>query len=171
MGQMKFDEAAMVLNRLSLLKTYPEELRNDLHMRTNSDDESIEGTVTKTNLLEKIACPIIFSNGKLMKITSILMIIWFTLSFGSYGISTWINTLFKDTGESNPYEDSFIFAAANLPGNIVSILLVDIYGRKKLLFFGMLLSAFSSIGFAIGKSQKELVVKVVLEVLKNTSRL
>ena len=158
MGQMKFEEAAIVLNRLSILKTNPGELRNDLLMRTNSDDVSIEGTEVKSNLLDKIVCPIIFSNRKLIKITSTLMIIWFTLSFGSYGISTWINTLFKDIGESNPYEDSFIFAAANLPGNVVSILLVDKYGRKKLLFFGMLLSAISSIGFAIGKSQKELVV-------------
>ena len=44
MGQMKFEEAAIVLNRLPILKTNPGELRNDLLMRTNSDDVSIEGT-------------------------------------------------------------------------------------------------------------------------------
>ena len=63
------------------------------------------------------------------------------LSFGSYGISTWISNLFADLGEVNPYADSFIFAAANLPGNVVSILFIERYGRKRLLCWGMCLAA------------------------------
>lgn len=157
-GQMKFDEAAIVLNRLSSLQTYSAELKNAFLKSIVSDEVIYEETEIEIESTKSSIIPVIFSDKKFFKITITLMVIWFTLSFGSYGISTWINTLFEDIGESNPYEDSFIFAAANLPGNMVSILLVDKYGRKNLLFFGMILSSFCSIGFAIGKTNKQLVV-------------
>ena len=158
---LRFEEAAVVLNRLSVLKTDSEELRNNFTMSIDSDDRTYEDTLlTTTEPIETqyFTIPKMFSNRKLVNVSLTLMVIWFTLSFGSYGISTWISTIFEDIGESNPYEDSFIFAAANLPGNIVSILFVDRYGRKNLLFFGMFFSSFCSIGFAVGKRNKELVV-------------
>eukprot|EP00603_Paraphysomonas_imperforata_P005108 CAMPEP_0114446862 /NCGR_PEP_ID=MMETSP0103-20121206/19469_1 /TAXON_ID=37642 ORGANISM="Paraphysomonas imperforata, Strain PA2" /NCGR_SAMPLE_ID=MMETSP0103 /ASSEMBLY_ACC=CAM_ASM_000201 /LENGTH=223 /DNA_ID=CAMNT_0001618741 /DNA_START=150 /DNA_END=821 /DNA_ORIENTATION=+ len=84
--------------------------------------------------------------------------IWFTLSFGSYGISTWITVLFEDVGIGNVYASAFIFALANLPGNIVSILYVEQIGRRRLLYYGMLLAGVSTIGFAVGTSVPALVV-------------
>lgn len=83
--------------------------------------------------------------------------IWFSLSFGSYGLGTWISVLFEQIGLSNPFADTFIFAAANLPGNLVSIFFVEKFGRKKLLTLGMILSAVSAIGFGWG-SQNSLIV-------------
>jgi MFS family permease len=82
-------------------------------------------------------------------VTATLMLIWFTLSFGSYGISTWITKLFEDVGLSNAYFDSFIFALANLPGNLISILFVEVFGRRRLLCIGMVLAALSAVGFAV----------------------
>ncbi len=57
----------------------------------------------------------------------------FTLSFGSYGISTWISTLFEDVGLTNAYAAAFIYALANLPGNAASILYIEKYGRRNML--------------------------------------
>lgn len=51
--------------------------------------------------------------------TLVLMLCGYCLSFGSYGLSTWITKLFQSVGLSNPFANAFLFAAANLPGNIV----------------------------------------------------
>lgn len=64
-------------------------------------------------------------NKKLQQTTLTLVVVWFTLSFGSYGVSTWNNVLFADVGLSNPYLCSFIYCVASLPGNAASILLVE----------------------------------------------
>ena len=94
----------------------------------------------------------------LRKTTIVLLVIWFTLCFGSYGISTWISELFVDIGVSNAFADAFIFALANLPGNLISIYYVETYGRKRLLTWGMSLSAVAALGFAIDTKQTETVV-------------
>jgi len=86
---------------------------------------------------------------QLCRTSSILMTLWFTLNFGSYGISTWISVLFADVGIGNPYAASFIFALANLPGNVVSLWLIDSVGRRWLLSGGMILAGLSTIGFAL----------------------
>lgn len=95
---------------------------------------------------------------KLLPSTLIYMFIWFTLSFGSYGISTWITVLFEDVGIGNVYASAFIFALANLPGNIVSILYVEQIGRRRLLFYGMVLAGISTVGFALGTAVPAVVV-------------
>lgn len=152
--KLDFDEAADVINRLSVLKTTSQELKIEYYMN-KSDDEMFEETKSSKVTPSVLT---IFSIKKLRKISITLMIIWFTLSFGSYGIITWINSIFKDVGETNLYKDSFIFALANLPGNLISILLVDKYGRKNLLFYGMFFAGICSIGFAIESKNKNLVV-------------
>lgn len=96
--------------------------------------------------------------GKLFKTSVILIVIWFTLSFGSYGMSTWISTLFSDVGIGNPYAAAFIFAMANLPGNIVSLLYIETYGRRVLLSVGMCLAAGSVLGFAFDTKDSAVVV-------------
>lgn len=90
--------------------------------------------------------------------TMIYCLIWYTLSFGSYGISTWINVLFDDIGIGNVYLNSFIFALANLPGNLFAIYYIETIGRRKMLCYGMVLAAISAIGFAVGTSVPSVVV-------------
>lgn len=51
--------------------------------------------------------------------TLLLMFCAYCLSFGSYGLSTWITKLFQAVGLSNPFANAFMFAGANLPGNLV----------------------------------------------------
>jgi MFS family permease len=155
--KLNFDEAAAALNRLSSLKTTAQELKIEYYMN-KSDDGIFEGTKVEVKASN---VPIMFSTKKMIRTSITLMVIWFTLSFGSYGISTWITTIFNKIGEINSYEGAFIFALANLPGNLVSILLVDKYGRKNLLFFGMLLAGLCSIGFAILTTRKDMNGQII----------
>lgn len=88
----------------------------------------------------------------------ILGLIWFTLSFGSYGISTWISTLFEDIGIRDVYQASLICAVATLPGNIIGIMYVDKLGRCPLLIGGMLLASLAAAGLPFGEEFPAVVV-------------
>jgi hypothetical protein len=124
----------------------------------NITDNRNESLKPETTEIRKSPTIFVLFEKKLLSSTLIYMTIWFCLSFGSYGISTWITVLFDDVGIGNVYASAFIFALANLPGNIVSILYVEQIGRRKLLFYGMLLAGLSTVGFALGTSVPAVVV-------------
>ena len=89
---------------------------------------------------------ILYCDGPLARGTTIpLNILWFSLCFGSYGLFTWINSIFAILHLPSLYIQSFLFALANLPGNIASACLVDRIRRKTILISSMLLSALSLI--------------------------
>lgn len=64
-------------------------------------------------------------DSSLRRSTAVLIVVFFTISYGTYGVATWNNELFSDIGLTNPYLCSFIFALSNLPGNVASIILVE----------------------------------------------
>jgi len=70
----------------------------------------------------------------MLRITLPIQVIWTTLCFGSYGISTWIYTLFETVHLKNLYINALLFNLANLPANILTALLLDRLGRRNLLF-------------------------------------
>lgn len=86
--------------------------------------------------------------------TSLLLIVcWFTLSFGWYGLILWIPTLFaKQDFDLDPYQDAFLVSAANLPGNILAAWLMDRIGRRFLLGGGMLLASALAVVFAFSRT-------------------
>eukprot|EP01136_Pigoraptor_vietnamica_P032271 Opistho-1_new@93939 len=65
-----------------------------------------------------------------------LMVIWFSLSFGYYGLTLWMPTYFKVSAVS-VYMSAFLSAVAQLPGNILSILFMDAFGRARTLALTM----------------------------------
>ena len=77
-----------------------------------------------------------------------LQMVWFTLSFGSYGLLTWINTLFIESHLENVYFNSLLFSASNLPGNLLSAMLMDKIGRASLLTGSILAASLSLLAFA-----------------------
>lgn len=77
-----------------------------------------------------------------------LQMVWFALSFGSYGIVTWINTLFVAVHLQNVYFNALLFAFSNLPGNILSGALMDRSGRTPMLVGSSLSAAASLLAFA-----------------------
>jgi MFS family permease len=90
----------------------------------------------------------------LLRTTWPLQTIWFSLNFGSYGILTWINTLFIAVHLDNVYFNAFLFAASNLPGNIVSGLFMDYTGRTCMLVTSSLAAAASLLTFAYFAAQE-----------------
>jgi MFS transporter, VNT family, synaptic vesicle glycoprotein 2 len=77
-----------------------------------------------------------------------LQMVWFTLSFGSYGLMTWINKLFVEAHLENVYFNALLFSASNLPGNLLSALLMDKIGRASLLTGSILMASLSLVAFA-----------------------
>ena len=70
-----------------------------------------------------------------------LMLAWFGLNFGYYGLATWVTVLLEASGVSNAYAVAVLYASANLPGNVASILLIERLGRRRLLIVAMALAA------------------------------
>lgn len=71
----------------------------------------------------RVLCP--GNDTRLKRSTIVLVVVWFSLSYGTYGVATWNNQLFADVGLSNPYLCSFIYSISTLPGNVGSILLAE----------------------------------------------
>jgi len=150
LGKKQFTEAAAALEFISGVPVKPMDL---IGMQSEEDSARSDDAIPSGRYaMAKLLSP------PLIKTTLVLTVIWFTLCFGSYGISTWISELFMDLGVSNAFLDSFIFSLANLPGNIVSIFYVETLGRRRLLTYGMGLSAIAAFGFAIDTKHKETVV-------------
>jgi len=74
--------------------------------------------------------------------------VWVALSFGYYGLATWITVLFDACGLTNVYASAFLYCAAQLPGNLAVFITVDRVGRRPLLLASMLSAAASALLFA-----------------------
>jgi MFS transporter, VNT family, synaptic vesicle glycoprotein 2 len=83
-----------------------------------------------------------------------LQMVWFTLSFGSYGLMTWINTLFVEAHMENVYLNALLFSFSNLPGNLLAGLLMDKVGRSRLLSGSILAASASLVVFAYVAAQQ-----------------
>ncbi|XP_077373686.1 synaptic vesicle glycoprotein 2C isoform X2 [Festucalex cinctus] len=118
-------------------------------------------------LLKKGAMPVRQMFGASLKSKSVpLLVIFYCISFGFYGLWMWFPELFSRVeAGSSPcanmsataqrrhrdcypvntvvYEEGFFIAAANLPGNIFTILAMDNVGGKLLLSVSLLLSSLS----------------------------
>lgn len=57
-----------------------------------------------------------------------LLLSWFGLNFGYYGLATWVTVLLRNSGVHDEYFVAIIYAAANLPGNLLSIFIVERVG-------------------------------------------
>mmetsp|Transcript_8943 Transcript_8943/g.13438 ORF Transcript_8943/g.13438 Transcript_8943/m.13438 type:complete len:486 (+) Transcript_8943:92-1549(+) len=159
-GKGKFKEAAAVLSDMSGMAVYPHNLEQaDRYSQSHSVDKRANSSSSSVSItsIQELTILHLF-RPELIRTTVNIMLIWFTLSFGSYGLSTWITVLFEDIGMGNVYASAFIFALANLPGNLVSIVYMDRIGRRRLLTGGMVLAAFSAVGFAEGASHPPVVI-------------
>jgi hypothetical protein len=83
-------------------------------MTSSCDFKVIQSAQSILDTLRKLYSPQLISQTTLP-----LQTLWFSLSFGTYGIATWINSLFVAVHLQNLFLNSFLFALANLPGNII----------------------------------------------------
>lgn len=93
----------------------------------------------------------LFEKGQTRK-TLTLWILWFSVLFGHYGLNTWISSLLVDAGfdivKSNSYVILMYLPA--IPGYLCATWLVEILGRKKMIFIYMICAAIFC--FFYGKS-------------------
>ena len=120
--------------------------------------EKVEETTTPAWIQRFVS---LFSTNSQRQTTILLLIISFCQSFGSYGLATWITKLFKSVGLSNPFANAFLYAGANLPGNVFSAYVIDVIGRKRLLAGSMLAAAISTLFFAESTNGSATTIVVV----------
>jgi putative MFS transporter len=84
----------------------------------------------------------LFEKGQTSK-TLTLWILWFCVLFGHYGLNSWISALLVSSGfdivKSNGYVLLMYLPA--IPGYLCATYLVDILGRKKMIFIYMVMAA------------------------------
>ncbi|XP_057691841.1 synaptic vesicle glycoprotein 2B isoform X2 [Corythoichthys intestinalis] len=124
-------------------------------------------------------------DGNLKSRSFILLIIFYCISFGFYGLWMWFPELFVrvedggspcanvsiPSGHQNQscypvktvvYKEGFIIAAANLPGNIFTILVMDNIGGKLLLSGSLLVSSLSVFLIYVVKTKTQSLVLACL---------
>jgi len=159
------DEALRGCNMLAMSMKISGELYTSTEMLTfypeeESRDDSPLAHIHTTNTYVWL-CAVVFAgfkdfvqstskiyNPRLLPTTWPLQTIWFSLNFGSYGILTWINTIFVAVHLENVYFNAFLFAGANLPGNLLSGFLMDRTGRTSMLASTSMAAAVSLLMFA-----------------------
>lgn len=124
-------------------------------------------------------------NPPLLLPTVILLFVWFTLSFGYYGLWMWFPEIFKRiqhggsscgggasvnytapnmtclqtvASESETYVESFYVALANLPGNIFVIIAINKVGRRAILAVAMVLSGVTVFFFWLVTNRLEMII-------------
>lgn len=87
---------------------------------------------------------------KYTKISLNIFLLWFTMSFGYYGIFIWIKDVLFSKGISMVNTDFFtlFMLIAQLPGFLLASYLIDIIGRRKSILFFTLGTSLSMIFFA-----------------------
>jgi len=165
--QGKQEEALMVANRLARQMRYHGTLLSMLdilHFYPRSSHGNQRPVQTATGcawvfgILRLAMLDFLNSTSKLYQpqlrpITWPLQTVWFSLSFGSYGILTWINSLFVAVHLENVYFNALLFAFSNLPGNLLSAFFMDRTGRKSMLVVSSLAAALSLVSFAYFASE------------------
>lgn len=95
----------------------------------------------------------------LRRTTIFLWVIWFAISLGYYGVTTWLPTFFKNSGMATlpVYQNAFILALAQLPGYFSAAYLVEKLGRRRTLAFYLAASGLFTYLFALANSLSMLV--------------
>lgn len=95
----------------------------------------------------------LYENSNLRRTTLALQLVWFSLSFGSYGLMTWINIIFEKVHLENIYFNALLFAAANLPGNILAAIFLDRIKRSTSLIGSIVCASVSLLLFAVSAAR------------------
>jgi hypothetical protein len=148
--QMNYHHPLLTLAELEKCFPRPQQQQQQQHTRISSSTIAQYG---RCGVLRMALADFYISAGKLytpaLKPTTWpLQMVWFSLSFGSYGLLTWINTLFVQVHLKNVYFNALLFAASNLPGNLLTAMLMDRIGRSVMLTSSVLAAAASLVSFA-----------------------
>eukprot|EP00164_Ancoracysta_twista_P007714 GFYU01011002.1.p1 GENE.GFYU01011002.1~~GFYU01011002.1.p1 ORF type:complete len:501 (+),score=123.70 GFYU01011002.1:68-1504(+) len=89
----------------------------------------------------------------------LLIIVWFTISFGWYGLLLWIPEIFKKLNVSmDIYANTMMVQLATGPGNLAAMLAMDRIGRKYTMAAAMFCSSAFALAFAYADTATTIVV-------------
>ena len=93
-----------------------------------------------------------------------LLVIWFALSFGYYGVFTWLRPIFVGQGVAvlSTYWFLVVLALAQLPGYALAAVSLDRLGRKPTLATFLGVSAVSSMVFAVSTTPAVVITASLL---------
>jgi MFS transporter, VNT family, synaptic vesicle glycoprotein 2 len=141
-------EAIAVLERMAQ--------RNKRKISVHHMSISVEQHGHSTSKVEQLK---LLLAGDHLKTLLCLMVIWAGICFGWYGIAIWLPTFFKAKGVvQDLYLSTFLVAASNFPGNVISAAIVDIVGRRYLLAGSMFIAG----GFALGMAMVSMPTALVI---------
>lgn len=160
-NQGKINHALETISKLEKLNS-PEKV----HLQKDPDIRYCDIEIPKDEVVVETFFQLFDSS---LLVTSISFIVtYFSLSFGSYGISTWITVLFEKVGISDEILSTLIYAFGNLPGNIISVFLMDKVDRNRMLSISLILSCLSIFLFAIEIKDHNAVEIVFISFLFNS---
>ncbi len=148
-----------------LERTFPASALRDLEDRRRRHSHSYLGLESGSRLNEilEFVCTtgsdFVSSASKLYepnlrRTTLSLKLVWFSLSFGSYGLMTWINIIFEKVHLQDVYFNALLFAAANLPGNLLAAVFLDKVKRSTSLITSIACASASLVIFAASASME-----------------
>jgi MFS family permease len=139
-----------------LQQTFPASALRDLEDRQRQQTHGYERSQLNDimGFLRTAASDFVASTSKLYesnlrRTTLALKLVWFSLSFGSYGLTTWINVIFQEVHLKNVYFNALLFAAASLPGNLFAAAFLDKIQRSTSLIGSIVGASASLIIFAV----------------------
>lgn len=146
-----------------LERTFPASALKDLEDRQRQQSRNYLGSESGSRLndvlgfLHTAGSDFVSSTSKLFepnlrRTTFALTLVWFSLSFGSYGLMTWINIIFEKVHLKDVYFNALLFAAANLPGNLLSAVFLDKVRRSTSLVTSIVCASASLVIFAVSAS-------------------
>ena len=154
--QMQFDGKPMTSNELRLshppLPVPPSALSTTTTSASDSQDTKDASrtvwSIMKSRTEELVeSCKVLYGR-EYLPTTIPLTLVWFMLCFGFNGIASWITRLFQSVHLSSLYFDTFLFSVAQLPGALLSFVLLDRMSREKVLAVGFTMSALALVVFA-----------------------
>ena len=164
-GSSNSSSPVLPLTIEELERTFPNSALRDLEDRQRRHSHSYLGleSGSRSNEVLGFICTagsdFVSSTSKLYepnlrRITLALKLVWFSLSFGSYGLMTWINIIFEKVHLQDIYFNALLFAAANLPGNILAAVFLDKVKRSTSLITSIVCASGSLVIFAVSASME-----------------
>jgi putative MFS transporter len=136
-----------------LLLTVPESPKYLLIREKKEEFEKLFNYNIKEKIIvpkkEKVTIKALFQKGYLVRSLNILLL-WFTMSFGYYGIFVWVKGILAQKGVDVVLTDwyTFYMFLAQLPGYLLAAYLIEKIGRRKSVLLFALGTAISSVIFA-----------------------
>ena len=128
--------------------------------QASSASSSSSSSASSSSSFPAAASPLAqFFSPQLRRTAVPLMVVWFCLSLGFYGLTLWIPTIFGESDvDLDEFQDAFLVQAANLPGNVASTLLIERLGRRGVLASSLLFACVAAAIFPFARVEWAVVL-------------